>query len=542
MRFLTLFLILISLYHEANSKPLNPNKLNKEGLFKTKRQVLYNEIDLRRNVDLRDFNKLLVIRHKEVIMKGPATYCGGIEDRYLTSFKEGRFSKNKVDPFMLEMFKNSRGFDKVYPFEALQAELGHEDTESRIQEKYGDYLIADVGVYWEGCSRYRFELKIVLPSPKEDIPLLFITKSANGWRSLDRKMFYPVFNSYKDWLIRGFSGNLLLHPHELISIIPSIEIDGQIWADRNLNVSKFINGDAIFYAKNEDEWQKAIEQKIPAYCYFLNNPMHGHRFGKLYNYYAITDPRGIAPDGWAVPSYEDWNLLFGNLFPEELIFARDEFMETPSNDLLSEEFLNQLEVDMLKQVDEILAFTAKVDEIKAEIDSLINSGAKEIEWMRKHDEFMDLLNQEISKYQPLLDSLNNEPKETFVTRDLDDLEFKLFREPKLLIGLARRYRANQYWGEFYPEANNISGFSALPGGKLHNIGMSFFDENENLFPDIAAWWYIHPEKKSAGYAEITSRGMRIQQLFEFWDKNLKQNTLTGYLAGGYSVRLIKRRE
>ena len=39
----------------------------------------------------------------------------------------------------------------------------------------------------------------------------------------------------------------------------------------------------------------------------------GRRLGKLYNWYAITDPRNIAPNGWHVPNNEEWDLLINNL-------------------------------------------------------------------------------------------------------------------------------------------------------------------------------------------------------------------------------------
>lgn len=84
-----------------------------------------------------------------------------------------------------------------------------------------------------------------------------------------------------------------------------IEIGTQIWSDRNLTVSQFSNGDVITEAKTEDEWVKAGFEKKPArYC-----PNPEIPDAVFYNWYAVSDPRGIAPDGWRVPSLNDWKAL-----------------------------------------------------------------------------------------------------------------------------------------------------------------------------------------------------------------------------------------
>jgi uncharacterized protein (TIGR02145 family) len=73
----------------------------------------------------------------------------------------------------------------------------------------------------------------------------------------------------------------------------------------NLNVSKFRNGDPIPEAKTDAEWMG----KKPAWCYYNNDPKNGQKYGKLYNWYALTDPRGLAPEGWHIPNGADWDKL-----------------------------------------------------------------------------------------------------------------------------------------------------------------------------------------------------------------------------------------
>jgi len=88
-----------------------------------------------------------------------------------------------------------------------------------------------------------------------------------------------------------------------------VTIGKQVWMSENLNVDKFRNGDPIPEAKTDEEWKKAGENGQPAWCYYKNNPDNGDRYGKLYNWYAVNDSRGLAPEGWKIPSDEDWSRL-----------------------------------------------------------------------------------------------------------------------------------------------------------------------------------------------------------------------------------------
>ena len=91
--------------------------------------------------------------------------------------------------------------------------------------------------------------------------------------------------------------------------LTEVKIGKQIWAGENLNVAKFRNGDLIIHAKTGKEWKEADDNERPAWCYYENEPENGNKYGELYNWYAITDPRGLAPQGWHIPTYDEWNEL-----------------------------------------------------------------------------------------------------------------------------------------------------------------------------------------------------------------------------------------
>jgi uncharacterized protein (TIGR02145 family) len=89
----------------------------------------------------------------------------------------------------------------------------------------------------------------------------------------------------------------------------TVNIGTQVWMTENLNVDKFRNGDSIPQAKTNEEWMAANRNKQPAWCYLGNSPTFGAKYGKLYNWYAVNDARGLAPSGYHVPSKEEWTIL-----------------------------------------------------------------------------------------------------------------------------------------------------------------------------------------------------------------------------------------
>ena len=93
----------------------------------------------------------------------------------------------------------------------------------------------------------------------------------------------------------------------------SVRIGGQIWMSENLNVSHFRNGDSIPEVRTPEDWEKAGKEQKPAWCYYDNNPENNSKFGKLYNWYAVNDPRGLAPAGWHIPDDVEWKKMTESL-------------------------------------------------------------------------------------------------------------------------------------------------------------------------------------------------------------------------------------
>jgi len=79
----------------------------------------------------------------------------------------------------------------------------------------------------------------------------------------------------------------------------SLTIGMQQWMDKNLDVATYRNGDLIPYVTDSTTWAALT---TGAWCYYNNDPSNNCIYGKLYNFYAVEDPRGLAPIGWHVPT------------------------------------------------------------------------------------------------------------------------------------------------------------------------------------------------------------------------------------------------
>lgn len=88
--------------------------------------------------------------------------------------------------------------------------------------------------------------------------------------------------------------------------VDTVRIGAQTWMNKNLDVDKYRNGDIIPKVTDPAEWAALT---TGAWCYYENFDDNGKTYGKLYNWYAVADPRGLAPQGWHVPSATEWLTL-----------------------------------------------------------------------------------------------------------------------------------------------------------------------------------------------------------------------------------------
>ena len=99
--------------------------------------------------------------------------------------------------------------------------------------------------------------------------------------------------------------------------MPTIQIGTQKWMRKNLDVAFYRNGDTIPQANEVSEWEFEVS-KTGAWCYYNYDSTLGTKYGKLYNWWAVNDPRGLAPQGWHIPGTAEWEALSTSLGGNEV--------------------------------------------------------------------------------------------------------------------------------------------------------------------------------------------------------------------------------
>ncbi len=86
----------------------------------------------------------------------------------------------------------------------------------------------------------------------------------------------------------------------------TVAIGNQCWFAENLRSDNYRNGDAVQGYLTNGQWTSTI---AGAQAVYENDPKHVSTYGRLYNWYAVNDPRGLCPSGWHVPSDQEWDAL-----------------------------------------------------------------------------------------------------------------------------------------------------------------------------------------------------------------------------------------
>jgi uncharacterized protein (TIGR02145 family) len=108
-----------------------------------------------------------------------------------------------------------------------------------------------------------------------------------------------------------YSNQLLENTTSLVTdvdgnIYQSVKIGTQIWLKKNLMVTKYQNRDPINEVVLDGLWQNLL---IGGWSNIDNTSDNNETYGKLYNWFAVSDERKLCPQGWKIPSDDDWTVL-----------------------------------------------------------------------------------------------------------------------------------------------------------------------------------------------------------------------------------------
>ena len=97
----------------------------------------------------------------------------------------------------------------------------------------------------------------------------------------------------------------------------TVSIGTQTWMAENLKTSKYNDGSIIYQIKNIEDWDPIWNTDSAAWVYYNHDESYNMKYGKLYNWYSINpltnDNKNICPNGWYVPSDNEWNILIETL-------------------------------------------------------------------------------------------------------------------------------------------------------------------------------------------------------------------------------------
>lgn len=90
------------------------------------------------------------------------------------------------------------------------------------------------------------------------------------------------------------------------NVYKTILIGNREWMAENLRTRRYRNGDLITLTGSDANWSTA---NFGAYCWFDNDQSNDILFGKLYNFHAVIDGRGLCPTGWIIPNENHFTYL-----------------------------------------------------------------------------------------------------------------------------------------------------------------------------------------------------------------------------------------
>lgn len=127
-----------------------------------------------------------------------------------------------------------------------------------------------------------------------------------------RKRYSEILNSItsdNSEFTLSMYGFTLNHLDRLEVNFDTVLIGKQLWTTENLN----LNVDNFKKAENFEDWKKLFDCEEPSWCYYNFDDSNGNNYGKLYNWYALETLKKVLPDGWRIPTEDDWKNLVNTL-------------------------------------------------------------------------------------------------------------------------------------------------------------------------------------------------------------------------------------
>jgi uncharacterized protein (TIGR02145 family) len=160
----------------------------------------------------------------------------------------------------------------------------------------------------EGQEQFQYETSKLQAGKEYFVGAFYITEADTifGNQAEFETPDYLIFNPSVEYgTVTDIDGN----------VYKTITIGEQTWMAENLRTTRYQNGDRVEFAEDEAQWFELRNQSMGGYIFYNLNPEKKDIHGALYNAAAAVDQRNIAPEGWRVPTIEDWEQLIDFLDP-----------------------------------------------------------------------------------------------------------------------------------------------------------------------------------------------------------------------------------
>lgn len=166
------------------------------------------------------------------------------------------------------------------------------------------------------------ELATISSVNLEALSFFYSDDGGSHWKSIEKDCLTPVSARSVEWAVLeclgvdAFVGDNIRFKAKVTSCIGPVHFDGydyrvveigdQCWFAENLRSEHYANGTAILNQLDDEVWS---ETKIGATSVYQNKVRKVEARGRLYNWYAVNDFRGLCPNGWHVPTDSEWTQL-----------------------------------------------------------------------------------------------------------------------------------------------------------------------------------------------------------------------------------------
>ena len=174
-----------------------------------------------------------------------------------------------------------------------------------VSDTEGDLLTITMEVSNDGGSSWNFSCTLTSGDIGENI-----TSGANKYIMWDFGIEHPDIFSNQIMIKIIADDNAIVNcgtvPDIDGNVYQTVIIGGQCWTAENLKTTHYNNGNEIPNITNNDDWGNLT---TGAYGDYDNNPTNSETYGRLYNWYTVDDSRGVCPDGYHVPSDDEYTVL-----------------------------------------------------------------------------------------------------------------------------------------------------------------------------------------------------------------------------------------